>query len=71
MLYIKVILYVDEKINYINSQKNHIFYIILMKLGEKMEKNSKKNQFFFQEYDIFIDFHKKIKLHPIKSTIII
>ena len=25
-----------------------------------MEKNNKKNQFFFQEYDIFIDFHKKI-----------
>ncbi len=60
MLYIKVILHVNEKINYINSQKNHIFYIILTKLGEKMEKNSKKNQFFFQEYDIFIDFHKKI-----------
>lgn len=32
----------------------------MIKKGEKMEKISKKNQFFFQEYDIFIDFHKKM-----------
>ena len=60
MLYIKVILHVNEKINYINSQKNHIFYIILTKLGEKMEKNSKKNQFFFRNTIFLLIFIKKL-----------
>ena len=60
-----MILHVNEKINYINSQKNHIFYIILTKLGEKMEKNSKKNQFFFQESDIFIDLIFSISIRSI------
>ena len=31
-----------------------------MEWRKKMEKNMKKNEFFFQEHDIFIDFQKKL-----------
>ena len=38
-----------------------------MERRKKMEKNMKKNEFFFQEHDIFIDFQKKLNKYTTKK----